>query len=126
MNLKTMLDVEIEEQRNKLVDMKPGTKEYDAVVDALAKLMDRRIKIEEIEMSEAKADADRENAKVQSEQQLAEDRKSRFGKIIVDAGLGIAGIALTIWGTRTSLKFEETGTLTTQAGKKFMDKLFRR
>lgn len=126
MNLKTMLDVEIEEQRNKLVNMEPGTKEYDAVVDAMAKLMDRRIKIEELEMSEAKADADRENAKVQSEQQLVEDRKSRFGKILVDAGLGIAGIALTIWGTRTSLKFEETGTLTTQAGKKFMDKLFRR
>lgn len=126
MNLKTMLDVEIEEQRNKLVNLEPGTKEYDAVVDAMAKLMDRRIKIEELEMSEAKADADRENAKVQSEQQLVEDRKSRFGKILVDAGLGIAGIALTIWGTRTSLKFEETGTITTQAGKKFMDKLFRR
>lgn len=115
MNLKTMLDVEIEEQRNKLVNLDPGTKEYDSTVKAMTELMDRRIKIEEVEQAEA-----------HGEKQLAEDRKSRFGKIIVDAGIGLAGIAVTVWGARASFKFEETGTITSQAGRKFMDRIFRR
>lgn len=115
MNLKTLLDVEIEEQRNKLAKLEPGNKEYSDAVDALTKLMDRRIEIEKVEQAET-----------QSEKQLAEDRKTRWGKIIVDAGLGVAGIAVTIWGAKASFKFEETGSICAQTGKKFMDRLFRR
>lgn len=115
MNMKTMLDVEIEERINKLANMELGTKEYNDAADGIATLMDRRLKIEELEMTELK-----------NEKQASEERKSRLWKTIIDAGLGIAGIGVTIWGAKASFKFEETGTITTQAGKKFIDKLFFR
>lgn len=115
MNLKTILDVEIEERSAKLAKLEPGTKEYTDAVDGLTKIMDRRIEIEKLEQAEA-----------QGEQQLIEERKSRFGKMMVDIGLGLAGIGVTIWGTRATFRFEENGTITTQAGKKIMGWIFRK
>lgn len=115
MNLKTILDVEIEDRSAKLAKLEPGTKEYTDAVDGLTKIMDRRIKIEELEQAET-----------QNENQLAEERKSRFGKMAVDIALGLAGIGVTIWGTRATFRFEETGTITTQAGRKIMDRIFRK
>lgn len=115
MNLKTILDTEIEERSVKLAKLEPGTKEYTDAVEGLAKIMDRRIEIEKLEQNET-----------QNENQLAEERKSRFGKMIVDIGLGLAGIGVTIWATRATFRFEETGTITTQAGRKIIDRIFRK
>ena len=115
MNLKTILDVEIEERSAKLAKLEPGTKEYTDTVEGLTKIVDRRIEIEKLEQAET-----------QNENQLAEERKSRFGKMMIDVALGLAGIGVTIWGTRATFRFEETGTITTQAGKKIMDRIFRK
>lgn len=115
MNLKTILDVEIEERSAKLAKLEPGTKEYSDAVEGLTKIVDRRIEIEKLEQAET-----------QNENQLAEERKSRFGKMMIDVALGLAGIGVTIWGTRATFRFEETGTITTQAGKKIMDRIFRK
>lgn len=114
-NLKTILDVEIEERSAKLASMEAGSKEFTDTVDALTKLADRRIEIEKFEATEA-----------YNEQQLAEERKSRVGKILVDLGLGLAGIGLTVWGTCVSLQFEKDDSFSTQVGKKFMDRLLRK
>jgi len=142
--MKTILDVEIEDRANKLAKLEPGTQEYRDTVDGLTKLMDRRIKMEELEMAEVKAEADRELAvkkfeadkeleaeklalaTEQAEKQASEERKSRIWKMLIDAGLGVAGIGVTIWGAKASFKFEETGTITTQTGKKLMDRIFRK
>lgn len=114
MNLKTILDVEIEERSAKLSKLEPGTKEYSDAVEGLAKMMDRRIEIEKLETSEA-----------QTEKQMIEERNARWLKIGCDILLGIGGLGLTYWGAKASFKFEETGTITSQAGKKFMDGIFR-
>lgn len=115
MNLKTILDVEIEDRSAKLAKLEPGTKEYTDAVEGLTKIVDRRIEIEKLEQAET-----------QNENQLAEERKSRFGKMMIDVALGLAGIGVTIWGTRATFRFEETGTITTQAGKKIIDRIFRK
>lgn len=115
MNIKTLLDVEIEEKSLKLANMEPDTKEYDAAVDSLTKLMDRRIEIEKLELSEA-----------QTEKQMKEERKSRFVKNLIDVGAIVVPAAITIWGACVSFKFEETGTITTSIGRKFMDKLIKK
>lgn len=44
--------------------------------------------------------------------------------------LGLVGVAvpalITIWGTKITFEFEETGTITTMAGKALINKLFKR
>ena len=122
MNMKTILDVEIEERSAKLAKMEPGTTEYAAAVDGLTKVIDRRIKIEEVEMTEAH----NEKQIALNEKQVSDERRSKIWKMIIDTGLGVAGIGVTIWGIGVSLRFEEHGTITTQVGKKFMDKILRK
>lgn len=112
MSMATNLSVEIEEKFTQLAKLDPVTKEYSAAVDSVTKLMDRAIEIEKLEMSES-----------QNEKQLNEDRKSRLIKNCIDVGSIVLPLVVTIWGVKTSLKFEETGSITTSVGRKFIDKI---
>ena len=55
-----------------------------------------------------------------------EEKKDRKWK----NGISVAGIVVpivvTVWGTLKTLKFEETGTVTTNAGRSFMNRLFKK
>lgn len=137
MNMVTLLDVEIEELFNKLSNMDPDSKEYAAVNDNLAKLMDRRIEIEKLEVSEVQAEkqmklTEAQNEKqlklteAQAEKQMKEERKARLAKNIIDVGAIVLPLAVTIWGASVSLQFEERGTITTAIGRKFIDKLIKK
>lgn len=112
MSMTTKLNVEIEDKLDKLANMDPSTKEYAVAVDSVTKLMDRAIEIEKLESSDS-----------QNEKQMKEDRKSRLVKNCIDVGSIVLPLAVTIWGARASFKFEETGTITTSVGRKFMDKI---
>ena len=112
MSMVTKLNVEIEEKFDELAKLDPTTKEYSAAVDSVTKLMDRAIEIEKLESSET-----------QNEKQMEEDRKSRLVKNCIDIGSVVLPLAVTIWGAKASFKFEETGTITTSVGRKFMDKI---
>lgn len=112
MSMVTKLNVEIEEKFDELAKLNPTTKEYSAAVDSVTKLMDRAIEIEKLESSET-----------QNERQMEEDRKSRLVKNCIDVGSVVLPLAVTIWGAKASFKFEETGTITTSVGRKFMDKI---
>lgn len=112
MNITTKLHVEIDERFEDLAKMDPSSKEYSAAVDSVTKLMDRAIEIEKIEASE-----------INNEKQMNEERKSRLVKHFIDVGSIVLPLAVTVWGAKASFKFEETGTITTGIGRKFMDKL---
>lgn len=112
MNMKTLLDVEIEEKTLALANMDSGSKEYSSAVESITKLMDRRIELEKLETSET-----------QSEKQMKDDRIARLVKNIIDVGAIVLPLAVTVWGAKVSFKFEEEGTITTAVGRKFMDKL---
>ena len=112
MSMVTKLNVEIEEKFDELAKLDPTTKEYSAAVDSVTKLMDRAIEIGKLESSET-----------QNEKQMEEDRKSRLVKNCIDVGSVVLPLAVTIWGAKASFKFEETGTITTSVGRKFMDKI---
>ena len=115
MSMETLLQVEIEEKFNNLAAMDVGSKEYAGAVDSVTKLVDRAIEIEKLDTSET-----------QNKDQMKEDRKSRLTKNCIDIGSIILPLAVTIWGAKASFKFEETGTITTGVGRKFMDKLIKR
>ncbi len=112
MDMTTKLHKEIDKRFEDLAGMDPASKEYSAAVDSVTKLMDRDIEIKKLEMTET-----------QNEKQLKEDRKSRVVKNCIDVGAIVLPLAVTIWGAKASFKFEETGTITTGIGRKFMDKL---
>lgn len=112
MSMKTMLDLEIEELFNELSNTARGSKEYTAIEDDLTKLVDRRLELEKMEVSEA-----------QTEQQMQQDRKARIVKNLIDIGSIVLPLAVTIWGARASFRFEQEGTITTSIGRKFMDKI---
>lgn len=112
MSMETLLQVEIEDKFNNLAGMDPGSKEYASAVDSVTKLMDRVIEIEKLDTSET-----------QNKNQMKEDRKSRLTRNCIDVGSIVLPLLVTIWGAKASFKFEETGTITTGVGRKFMDKL---
>lgn len=112
MSMTTKLHVEIDDRFDDLAKLDPTSKEYSAAVDSVTKLMDRAIEIERLESSET-----------QNEKQMKEDHKSRLIKNCIDVGSIVLPLVVTIWGAKASFKFEETGTITTGVGRKFMDKL---
>lgn len=124
MTVDELLTEEITNLREEIKGMNPGTKEYVASTKRLDNLITKAI-----EMDKNYLDAEIKRDQIEKEhedkqQQINEDRKSR----IVNGVISVAGIVLpivvTVWGTNKSLKFEETGTVTTMAGRGFITKLF--
>ena len=113
--IENLLEVEIEDEFDKLSTMDKGSDEYKATVDGLAKLLDRSIEYDKLR-------DERDKAKQQTVQ-FEEEKKDRLIKnILTGAGVVIPAV-LTVWGTLKSLKFEETGTVTTIMGRGFINKL---
>ena len=123
MTIETSLHEEILNGFDDLNGMERGTETHKTTVDELAKLLDRAIEIEKIEMEAKEREKAREIEASLKRAQMEEDRKDRR----VKNGIAIGGIVLplsvTIWGTFKTFRFEETGTITTIMGRGFINKL---
>lgn len=126
MSLKTWLGVAIEDGFNKLDDMEVGSDEYKVTVEQLTKMSDRVIEIEKFESEEENQKSTREIDKDLRLKQMRQEQIDRYIKHGLTAISVIGGIALTIWGAKASWRFEETGTVTSTAGRKFIGNLFFR
>ena len=119
MEIEKMLEEEIRTEFDALRAVELGSQTYETMVDGLTKLTDRAIELKKIEAERE----DKKNEEFRANVQMGEERRDRWAR----NGIAIAGIilplAVTIWGTRTSLKFEEEGTITTVAGRGFINKL---
>ena len=141
MEIETLLHEEIESELQTLGELEAGSNEYKTVVDGLTKLLDRAIemdkfniardeKLEEREFEREQKLKQMEEEKLEREferkhkiKQMEEEKKDRFIKNVLNGvGIGLP-VAVTIWGTLKSLKFEETGTVTTLVGRGFINKL---
>ena len=139
-NIKTLLDTAISDELEQLGDLELGSEEYKTTVEGIAKLMDKKIEMEKLDHDAEvkKKDYELESKKVNGE--LAEKTKSneieekKLEQIknekndqLFKNGIAIASIVvpslITIWGTFKTLKFEETGTVTTIMGRGFVNKL---
>lgn len=124
MNIDTMLREEIATELEKLNDMEKGSDEYKVTVDGVTKLMDRVIEMEKVDNdAKEKAEARMRDDAIEL-QKLEDDRKDRIVKNVIGAAGVVLPLIVTIWGTKVSLKFEETGTITTQMGRGFIQRLF--
>ena len=126
MTIEKLLHEEIENEFKDLANLERGSDEYKTTVDGLTKLVDRAIKIDELNIDEQNKIDSRETEANLKQQQIDNERKDQK----VRNGISIAGIvipvAVTIWGTIKTLKFEQEGTITTNAGREFMKRIFSR
>ena len=126
MDIDALLLEEIEPEFNGLKDVEMGTEKYKASVDGLAKLVDRAIELRKI-------DADRNDKEseldIRSKDLELREQRDKYDKIdqLIRNGISIAGIVIptvvTIWGTLKTFQFEEEGSITTNIGRGFINKL---
>lgn len=123
MNIETLLYDAIETDFEKLADENLDPDKRKATVAELTALMDRAIEMEKADYDYKEKIEARNSAQMIELQKLEEDKKDRLIKNII-SGAGIAlPLIVTIWGTKVSLKFEETGSFTTIMGRGFIQKL---
>ena len=131
MNNQEALDKVIGELLAELETTEAGSEQHKALVDAIAKLEDRSLEMQRIQIDAAdkakarerefKNDVLEHNLKCE---QMSEDRVDRWVKNIL-TGLGIvSSAALAIWGTKKSFEFEKEGTITTIMGRGWVNRLF--
>ena len=124
MGMRTLLKEEIQNEFTELKKTEIGSDAYKTTVDGLTKLVDRAIELEKFDAETREKDVNRAIDNDLKREQMKDEKKDRIAR----NGIAIAGIviptAVTIWGTFKSLKFEETGTITTGAGRAFINRLF--
>lgn len=123
MSIKTLLNNEIKDQIEEVGKMEVGTDTYKTAVDGLTKLMDKAIEMDKVE-NERKDRITTQSIETDLKlKQMEDERKDRIVRnSITAAGIAIPSL-ITIWGTIKSIKFEETGTITTIMGRGFINKL---
>lgn len=122
-NIETLLHEEIQDGFDALSRMERGTEIHKTTVDEVAKLFDKAIEIEKIEIEAKEKAKSREIEASLKRAQMEEDRKDRKLKNGIAIGGIVLPLAVTIWGTFKTLKFEEEGTVTTIMGRGFINKL---
>ena len=122
-NIETLLHEEIQDGFDALSRMERGTEIHKTTVDEVAKLFDKAIEIEKIEVEAKDKAKSREIEASLKRAQMEEDRKDRRFKNGIALGGIVLPLAVTIWGTFKTLKFEEEGTVTTIMGRGFINKL---
>lgn len=122
-NIETLLHEEIQDGFDALSRMERGTEIHKTTVDEVAKLFDKAIEIEKIEIEAKDKSKAREIEASLKRAQMEEDRKDRRFKNGIALGGIVLPLAVTIWGTLKTLKFEEEGTVTTMMGRGFINKL---
>lgn len=130
MSTKTLLEEEIQSEIDEISKLDVGSEKHKAASEALAKLLD---KYNELEKTEVEAqdkyddrEAEREHREAElafKEKQLKHEKRDAIIKNILTGVTFVGGCALTIWGTKVSIKFEETGSFTTIMGRGFVQKL---
>lgn len=120
MSLKTLLGIATEDGFNELDKMEVGSDQYISTAKVLNEMSDRIIAID-------KHESEVENQRIDEKlrlKQMRQEQIDRYVKHGLTAVSVLGGLALTVWGAKASWKFEETGTVTSTAGRKFINNLF--
>lgn len=126
MEIEQLLHDEIVDELGGLNTLELGSDKYRVTTEGIVKLMDRAIEMDKLnkELDERQANRN-EDLGLKYRQIDAEirDRKIKNAITVVISGVGTI---VTIWGTLKTLKFEEVGTVTTIAGRNFINNIFKR
>ena len=124
--IRDKLDKQIENELDALDEMEVGSDAYKITVDNVSKLIDKRNEMIKIELEQMKQYSSEQRETERNNKEKALDEYNRKNQLITHAisiGSIIIPVFVTIWGTYKTLKFEETGTVTTIMGRGFINKL---
>lgn len=124
MNIKQTLMEKLDRQLEKLDTLEYGSAEYRGAVDDIAKLADKLNDMERIEREYEEKAESRKDEKDYKAKQRKLDIADLIAKHSLTAAALLVGVGMKVWGTNKSLKFEETGTVTTFAGREWLKELF--
>lgn len=125
-DIKDLLDKEIQRELDDLDEVQVGSEEYKSTVEGISKLIDRRNEMDKIDLEERKYYLSEriETNRINREKSLNEhNEKDRLIQNLISVGSILIPVFVTVWGTYKTLKFEETGTVTTIMGRGFINKL---
>ena len=117
MELKELIQKEVESELKVLSTTDVGSDKYKATVDHIVKLTDKVIDMEKLEIESEKASEQlnsNSDLKWQEIEANSKDRKTQ--NRIAIAGL-IVNSALIVWGTLKTFKFDNTSTVTSTLGR---------
>lgn len=107
-----------------------GNGEYSEIIKGVTSLIDRSTAIDKLEIDKEMKLREQDQQLYLQEMQLQlqkdqyiSDRRSKTAQILITIGTAVLTAAITVWGTNTTLKFEEEGIVTTSAGKSFLGRL---
>jgi septal ring factor EnvC (AmiA/AmiB activator) len=144
MSIDAKLNEEIERELDAIYEMEVGSEKHSHSVDNLTKVLDRVIKMQSLDADERNKAAEREAAEkarieemrardaereAEGKRKDAEQESEKIDRLIghgITVGLGLLGMGLTLYGFNKSMKYEEIGTITTQAGKFMLNKILGR
>lgn len=126
MEIEKLLHDEIVDELGGLNTLELGSDKYKVTTEGIVKLMDRAIEMDKLskELDERQANRN-EDLELKYRQIDAEIRDRKIKNVITVVISGV-GTIVTIWGTLKTLKFEEVGTVTTMAGRNFINNIFKR
>lgn len=126
MNVEKLLDEVIEQELKDLKEIELGTESYSNTVEGVTKLIDRKKDLYSVELEYQEKVNHRENENYFRMKEIENESKDRKINYVM-VGLGILiPASITIWGAKSSWRFEEHGTITSNAGREFMKRLFLR
>lgn len=124
MNVKTNLRDELNNEIHELSKAEFGSETYKVGANGVAQIADRVIELERIDIENQKLDIEQQKIDIEN-QKLDDDRKDRkYKNVIAFAGVAIPAV-ITVVGGIAMFVFEERGSITSQAGRKIVDRIFR-
>ena len=124
--IKEKLSAEIASELDALAEIDVESENYKTMVEGISKLIDKQNEIDKIELEtlKHKLSERKELDRIVKETELNEyNKKDQLIKHAISLGGILVPVLVTVWGTYKTLKFEETGTVTTIMGRGFVNKL---
>jgi DNA replication protein DnaC len=129
MSIEQKLRDEIQTELETLGGMEIGSDEHKTAVDVTVKQIDRYIELKKLETEAREKKESREIETRLKNEQMKQDKKLAIAKIVVEVAVTGLQIVVYVGALNKTLKFEETGTVTTSFGKaaiSSLSKIFRR
>lgn len=120
MNTKNVLRDEIHSQVELLHGTRPEDEGFDKTSNSIKKLVDGLCEIEKLEIERDKLIIEAEKNDIERVKAQDEKKDRKIKNALTAAGLGI-----TIGGTIAMFVYEEKGTITSAAGRKIIDRIFK-
>lgn len=126
--IKEKLEAEIESELDILANTNVSEEAdtYKTMVECLTKLIDKRNEIDKVELEMAKqrlSEQKEVDANIKEHSLNEYNKKNQLITHAITIGSILIPVFVTVWGTYKTLKFEETGTVTTIMGRGFINKL---